>query len=91
LSNVLSRRVRSSDVRADSRRAIREVIECLNDGAARVGDDVGGAEVIGMDVARLGTACCGSIPEGLIYGREKRIAVEYVFRGRGIICAATCR
>jgi hypothetical protein len=29
-----------------------------------------------MDVARLGTACCGSIPEGLIYGREKRIPLN---------------
>ena len=44
----------------------RIVIECLDHGTARIGEDIGRAEVIGMNVARYGVDACPAILEWLI-------------------------
>ena len=51
----------------DSLRSIRIVVKHLHNGAARVSDDIGGAEVVGVDVARLCSASSYAASE-LLFG-----------------------
>lgn len=91
LADVLALNVTGSGMGGDVSSAVGVIVEKLSDGAGGVGDNVGGAEMVGVDVAGdWGPGLCPGLHR-LIDRREKCIAVVDV-GGRGGVCdcAALC-
>ena len=74
-----------------ARNTIRIVIHQLHKVAALVGDGIGAAQMIGMDVARDGRAGHRAVDEFLVDRGEKGIAIPNVIGARGVCRAARKR